>query len=393
MAQSSSSPMNRVLRSDLIGCGKEDLPTPALLIDMDLLERNIATMSRYVHSKGIQLRPHAKSHKCPEIARRQLAAGAVGVCAATITEAEALAAAGISGILITSEMVGRNRIERLVRLTATQPDTLSVVDNPVHARQLSDSAVAAGVPLNVLLDLDPGLHRTGILPSENAFALAQLLMQLPNLRLRGVQCYSGNTAHVVGYEARRAHSEQAMSPALEFFSRLQRNGFPVEIMTGGSTGTYNIDSEFPGMTELQVGSYVFMDIEYRDIGGERGAIYDDFVHSLTVLATVISRSHDGLATVDAGLKAFATDRAFGPEVKDLQGVEYRFAGDEHGFLLLHNPSRPVALGDKLEFLVPHCDPTVNLYDQVFCLRGNYVEAVWPIARGYAYRDATARCGV
>jgi D-serine deaminase-like pyridoxal phosphate-dependent protein len=230
--------------------------------------------------------------------------------------------------------------------------------------------------------MDPGMHRTGIPAGEGAVALAELLARSPNLRLRGLQCYSGTTAHVVGYEARRAHSLQAMTPALELFAELRKRGFPVEIMTGGSTGTYNIDCTFPGMSELQVGSYVFMDIEYRDIGGKDGPVYQDFAHSLTVLSTVVSRSHADLATVDAGLKAFATDRQFGPEPKNISGVTYHFGGDEHGILSLTQPSRKIQLGDKLEFLVPHCDPNVNLYDRVFCIRGDRVEAVWPIVRGY-----------
>jgi len=364
------------------GLSKDDLPTPALLIDLEVLEANIATMSNHAQTAGIKLRPHAKSHKCPEIALRQIQAGALGVCAATIGEAEALAAAGVSGLLITSEMVGHNKIERLLHLTRSRPETLTVVDNPVHAQQLSAAARAAGITVNVLIDIDPNMHRTGIPAGEDALALAETLAILPNLQLHGLQCYSGLSAHVVGYEARRVHSQQALAPALELFLRLQQRGLPVEIMSGGSTGTYNIDYELTGMTELQVGSYVFMDIEYRDIGGKTGPVYNDFGFSLTVLATVISQSHRGLATVDAGLKAFATDRQFGPELKGITGVQYRFGGDEHGILELQNPSREIKLGDRLEFLVPHCDPTVNLYDRVYCVRGDAVEAVWPIVGRY-----------
>ena len=365
-----------------IGLSKAELPTPALLIDLAALEANIAKMAGHAQSVGISLRPHAKSHKCLEIAKRQLAAGALGVCAATISEAEALVAAGITGVHLTSPMAGREKISRLVQLTGRQPDVMSVVDNALHAEQLSDAAAAAKVTLNVLVDIDPGMHRTGIPAGEGAVALVELIARLPHLRLRGLQCYSGTTAHVVGYEARRAHSLQAMTPALELFAELCKRGFPLEIMTGGSTGTYNIDGSFPGMTELQVGSYVFMDIEYRDIGGIDGPVYQDFAHSLTVLSTVVSKSHANLATVDAGLKAFATDRQFGPELKDLSGVAYNFGGDEHGILVVTQASRDLKLGDKLEFLVPHCDPNVNLYDRAFCLRNDRVAEVWPIVRGY-----------
>lgn len=365
-----------------IGLHKNDLPTPALLIDLDLLEANIAKMAAHAKAVGIDLRPHAKSHKCPEIAKRQIAAGAVGVCAATISEAEALVDAGIASVLITSPMAGHEKISRLVQLSARQPEVMAVVDNADHAKQLSEAAANAKVTINILVDIDPGMHRTGIPAGEGAVALVELIAKLPHLRLRGLQCYSGMTAHVVGYEARRAHSLQAMTPALELFAELRKRGLPVEIMTGGSTGTYNIDCSFPGMSELQVGSYVFMDIEYRDIGDKGGPVYRDFTHSLTVLSTVVSKSHANLATIDAGLKAFATDRQFGPEPKDVTGVVYHFGGDEHGILELQQPSREIELGDKLEFLVPHCDPNVNLYDRVFCIRKERVEAVWPIVRGY-----------
>lgn len=372
----------RTPRRESAGLSKHDLPTPSLLVDLDLMDSNIETMGAFVRSSGLSLRPHVKTHKCGEIARRQVLAGAVGVCAATLREAEAMAQAGIAGILITGEAVGREKVERLVRLTRRQPDTMSVVDCAAHAEQLSDAARAAGVTLNVLIDIDPGLHRTGIPAGDGAIALAEQIAGLPGLLLRGLQCYSADTSHVPGFEARRAHSEHCMLPAIETFSRLKEIGLPVEIMSGASTGTYNIDAAFTGMTELQCGSYVFMDVDYRKIGGRGGPEYEDFAQCLTVLATVISRNHPRMATVDAGFKAFATDRPFGPVLKGITGVTYRFGGDEHGMLELEDPSREIRLGDRLEFVIPHCDPTVNLHDQIYGLRGDRVEAVWPIARGY-----------
>jgi D-serine deaminase-like pyridoxal phosphate-dependent protein len=173
-----------------------------------------------------------------------------------------------------------------------------------------------------------------------------------------------------------------MQPALELFDGMKQRGFPADILSGGSTGTYNIDTDLAGMTELQAGSYIFMDIDYRIIGGKGGPVFDDFGHSLTVLATVVSKNHPGLATVDAGFKAFATDRPFGPELKGITGCEYHFAGDEHGILELKEPSSHIRLGDRLEFIVPHCDPNVNLYDRMYCTRGETVESVWPVCRGY-----------
>jgi 3-hydroxy-D-aspartate aldolase len=366
----------------LNGLTKHDLSTPSLLLDLDLFESNIAKMSNHARAASINLRPHAKTHKCAEIAIRQIRAGALGVCAATIREAEAMAAAGIKGILITCEMVGRERIERLLRLTQKAADTISVVDNTAHVAQLNDAATAAKIKLNVMIDIDPGMRRTGIPAGDRAVALAEKIKKLPSLNLSGVQCYSGVSSHVVGFEARRAHSEKATAPAFETIERLKKMGIEVNMVSGGSTGTYNIDPGLKGLTELQAGSYVFMDVEYRNIGGKSGALYDDFGQSLTVVATVISQSHAGVATVDAGFKAFATDRSYGPDIKGVTGIKYHFAGDEHGILELQKPSREIRLGDRLEFIVPHCDPNVNLYDRIYCLRGEKLEAVWTIARGY-----------
>lgn len=367
------------------GLSKEDLPTPSLLVDLDKLEGNLHKMSQHAKSASIQLRPHAKTHKCPEIAKRQIAAGALGVCTSTIHEAEVMAAAGIQGLLITSELVGKNKIERLLRLARKQPETLAVVDHASHAEQLSDAAAAAKLTLNVMIDIDPIGRRTGILPGDDAFGLAERIMKMPHLKLRGIHSYSGASSHVTGFEARKEHSHKVMQTPLESFFRMKKAGMPVEIMSGGSTGTYNIDPSInKGMTELQVGSYVFMDVDYRRVGGQSGSVYEDFTPSLSVLATVISKNHPDRATVDAGYKAFATDRKFGPEIQGVTGVEYQFNGDEHGALIFNNPSQEIRLGDRLEFIVPHCDPNVNLYDRLFCVRGQKVVAVWPVAgRGYS----------
>ncbi len=361
-----------------------DLPTPALVLDLDLFEMNLSKMSRYTRAVSINLRPHAKTHKCPEIARRQIAAGALGVCVSTIHEAEVMAAAGVRGLLLTSEMVGQNKIKRLIRLTRRQPETISVVDNALHASELSRAADEAKLTLNVMIDVDPGGRRTGVAPGEPAITLAEQVVKLPRLLLRGVHSYSGASAHVVGFETRRDHSHQAMQAPLETFRLLKEKGFTMEIMSGGSTGTYNIDPSLKGMTELQVGSYIFMDVDYRRIGGKSGDVYVDFAPALSVLSTVISKNHPDRATVDAGIKAFATDRRFGPEVKGMRGVEYQFGGDEHGILVLSEPEHAIKLGDRLEFIVPHCDPNINLYDRLYCLRSGRVEDIWLIAgRGHS----------
>ena len=365
------------------GVTKGDLSTPSLLLDLDVFEANVGRMAAHATEAGLDLRPHAKTHKCSEIARRQVGAGALGVCVATIREAEAMAAAGIGGLLLTSESVGPNKIHRLIRLCNRKPDTMAVVDHPSNAEQLDEAASAAGAQVNVLVDVDPLGRRTGVPPGPRAVALAQTVDRLPNLRLRGVHGYCGASSHVKGFEERKRHSEQYMGPVLETHAAMLRKGLPVEIMSGASTGTYNIDSAMDGMTELQVGSYALMDVDYRVIGGSNGEVYDDFGHALHVLATVISKNHDDIATVDAGLKAFATDRTFGPDVARPGGLTYAFRGDEHGALMLADAEREIALGDKVELVVPHCDPNVNLYDRMYCVRGEHVRQVWKIdARGH-----------
>ncbi len=354
-----------------------DLATPCLVLDLDRFESNIERMSRFAKSHSVSMRPHAKTHKCVEVARRQIALGAIGISVATIAEAEVMAAAGLRGLLLTAEMVGEPKVSRLMRVMSQAPDTMVVVDNPENVHELQRAAATAGVQLTLLIDLDIGQNRTGIEPGEPALHLAEEISRARNLSLKGICAYAGHAAHVVGFEARKAASIKAMGQALETRDLLRRNGHTIEILSGGSSGTYNIDPEIDGVTELQSGSYVFMDVEYRKIGGQSGSVYQDFEPALTVLSTVIHRSQKK-TIVDAGLKAFATDRAFGPELSDVSGVTYTFVGDEHGSLKLENPSREVRLGDKLRFIPPHCDPNVNLYDRIYCARGENVEGFWPI---------------
>lgn len=363
----------------LAGLTKADLTTPCLLLDLDLFEANVARMAAHAKAAKINLRPHGKTHKCVEVAHRQLKAGAIGLCVATIREAEAMSAAGVKGLLITSELVGKPKIDRLMRLLRRAPDTLVVVDALAHAQQLSEAALAAKLELHVLMDVDPAGRRTGVPAGEQAVKLAEQLVKLPGLRLRGIHGYSGASAHVNGFDARRNHSTKVMTPVLETFAQLKRLGLPVEIMSGGSTGTYNIDTELKGMTELQVGSYVFMDKDYRLVGGKSGAEYDDFNCALTVMGTVISKLYDDHATLDCGIKAFAKDRKFDADVKGITGVTFSANSDEHGTLLFNTnpgPSREIKLGDRIEFIVPHCDPNVNLYDRMYCVRGENVVDVW-----------------
>jgi len=361
---------------------RDDVPTPALLLDLDRFERNLRRMAEHARRSGKHLRPHAKTHKSPEIARRQIAAGALGVACAKLGEAEVMARAGIRGLLITTEIVAPAALRRLTRLVSEAPDTLIVVDNADNVVALGREAAADGVVVGVLVDVDVGNRRTGVAPGEAALGLARAVATQRALRLRGLQGYAGHCAHVVGWEKRREASLGALRPLTETRALLERHGLPVEVVAGGSTGTWDIDVELPSLTELQAGSYCVMDLDYRRIGGRSGPLLTDFEMALTVVATVVSVPTRDRAMVDAGLKAFSTDKPFPPEAVERPGIEYAFAGDEHGRLTISDPSRPPRLGERIEFFPPHCDPTLNLYDRVYAVRGPKVEAVWEIeARG------------
>jgi 3-hydroxy-D-aspartate aldolase len=357
---------------------RDEIPTPALLLDLDRFERNLARMAQHVRATGKALRPHAKTHRCPDIAKLQVAAGALGVACAKLGEAEVMARAGVRGLLITTEVVPAASIRRLTRLVGEAPDTLVVVDHADNVRALARAAAEDGVRLDVLVDVHVGGRRTGVEPGEPALALGRLVSEQRALRLRGLQGYAGHCAHVMGWAARRTASHAAMTPLMETRAHFEAAGLPVEVVAGGSTGTYDIDSELAGLTELQSGSYCVMDLEYRRIGGREREALTDFEMALTVVATVVSVAADR-AMVDAGLKAFSTDKPFPPEAVERPGIEYGFAGDEHGRLTLTDPSRRPTLGERIEFFPPHCDPTFNLYDRVWVVRGAKVEAVWEIA--------------
>lgn len=357
---------------------RNDLPTPALLLDLDSFEFNINRMMQHMQRHNLALRPHGKTHKCPEIAKALIRAGAVGACTAKISEAEVFAQNGVSGLLITTAVIGKHKIERAVRLAAKQLDSIFVVDNAQNARDLNDAAAEAHIRLNLALDLLV-CNRTGIQPGLPALSLAEAIDAMPHVELVGIQAYAGHATQVVGWEERRKVSLEAMAKAVGTRRLLESKGIGVSLLTGGSTATYNIDSEIEGMTELQPGSFIFMDLAYNSIGGQDGPVYRDFRNSLTVLTTVVSKPETNLAVVDGGFKAFSTDQPFMPEAKNIQGISYGWGGDEHGMLNLAKASRTINVGDHVEFIIPHCDPSVNLYDRIFCLRGDSVELVWQIA--------------
>ncbi len=359
----------------------EDVPTPALLVDVARMELNLAKMAAHAEEQGISLRPHTKTHKCPLLAKRQMEMGAVGVCCAKVGEAEVMVEAGIGEVLITSPVVTDDKIRRVVALSKRSPEVTLVVDHAAAAERLHRAAEAGGVTQRVLVDLDVGTRRTGIATGQPALELARTIDRLPKLDLRGLQAYAGHLMHVHGHAERRARSLEALAAAVETRRLIEADGIAVSVLSGGGTGTWDIDPEIDGMTDLQVGSYLFMDEQYRRIGSRGGEVFDDFETSLFVQVTAISQPVPEMITTDGGYKAFASD-ADRPRLADIGGVVYGWGGDEHGMLRIADAARPVQLGDRLRCITPHCDPTVNLYDVYYPVREGRVEELWPIsARG------------
>ena len=359
---------------------RHGLNTPALVIDLDALTRNIAGMADFARTRGLQLRPHAKTHKSPDIARRQIEAGAVGICCAKIGEAEVLADHGIArGLHITSPVVSLPAIERVVELNARTEELTCVVDNPINVSALGAAARGSGKPLSVILDIDPGMGRTGVGSAAAALAVFEAIQAEEALRYVGVQFYCGAQQHIESYEARR----QAMAERAAFvrgvIDALGTVGGRPRIVTGGGTGSHRIDATLNLFTELQVGSYVFMDAQYLacDLTGEDEP--SSFETALMIDARVVSANTPGLVTLDAGLKAFSTD-AGNPLVLSgaPAGATYRFMGDEHGALILPDGAT-LPLAHVVTLGAPHCDPTVNLYDTYHVVQGDTLRALWPVA--------------
>jgi 3-hydroxy-D-aspartate aldolase len=361
-----------------IGMPLTEVDTPSLLLDLDAFERNLDLLDTSLSGKPVKVRPHAKSHKCSEIALRQLARGAVGVCCQKVSEAEAMVQGGVPDVLISNEVVGAAKLKRLAEL-AKRARIAVCADDAENVAALDQAARAAGVTLNVLVEVNVGANRCGVEPGEPVVRLAQQVVSRRNLRFAGLQAYHGSAQHVRKVEERRAAIEQAVARVRLTTGLLAREGIACEKVTGAGTGTYLFEAVSGAYDEIQPGSYIFMDADYGR-NEWSGSGIPRFEHSLFVWATVMSRPVPERALVDAGLKAFSVDSGM-PRVADLEGVECVRASDEHGVLRVNGAPR-LAVGDKLKLIPGHCDPTVNLHDHFVCVRGGRVEALWPItARG------------
>jgi len=361
-----------------LGSPVSTIETPALVLDIDAFERNLDLMANAVRGSGLALRPHAKSHKCPDIAKAQIARGAVGICCQKVDEAAAFVAAGIANVLVTNEIVAPAKIARLAALARAA--TVGVlVDDAAVVADLSAAAIQAGGTLHAYVEIDVGAHRCGVLPGAASVAVACAIAAAPGLHFRGLHAYHGAAQHMRTPTERRAAIASASELTALTKSALEAAGIACPVITGAGTGTWQLERDSHVYTELQPGSYIFMDADYN-----RNALARDehsFEQSLYVLSSVMSTPTPQRAIVDAGLKAFAFDSGL-PLVTAAHGLEYVRASDEHGVLRVDSAIARPQLNDRIWLIPGHCDPTVNLYDWIVGVRGERVECVWPItARG------------
>ena len=360
---------------------RSDVPTPALLVDIDILDRNISLMRDAAAQLGVKLRPHAKAHKCVEVGQRIMAAGAAGLSCATIGEAEAMALGGIGGILVTAPLTSPDALQRLSRLLLRGADIAVIADHPASLAELSAVAKGAGRRLEILVDVDVGMGRTGCLEIADAVALARQVAADPALSYAGIQAYWGNLQHVSPFAERARLIAIQAERVRAVIAALSTAGLPPTVVSGGGTGSHRIDAATGLFTEIQPGSYLFMDSCYGAISISEND--NPFAPSLFVAASVVSANKPGRVVVNAGWKAFAADS--GKPVALRGGppgaAQFRFMGDEHGALDFEGKAGP-ALGSTIEFLTSHCDPTVNLYHAFHVVRGDEVIDIWPIRARY-----------
>ena len=354
------------------GMSIDEVDTPALIVDLDALEANLDHMAALAAAAGVKLRPHAKTHKSPVIAHMQMARGAVGQCVQKVAEAEILAWGGVPDILVSNEVVSPRKLARLAALTRFSRIAVCV-DDPRGIDLIEAAARDAGIRLNVLIEIDVGAGRCGIAPGPDAVALAKRIAASAHLTFGGLQAYQGGAQHLRTLEERSASIATAARQTKGVVEDLKRAGLDCAIVTGAGTGTFPLEAASGAFTELQVGSYVFMDADYG-----RNHPAPPFRNSLFVLCSAMSVTRAGLAVVDAGHKAVAVDSGL-PLVWSRQGVAYVGASDEHGKLSLAPDAAPIRLGERIMLTPGHCDPTVDRYDWYVGIRKDRVESLWPVA--------------
>lgn len=342
-----------------------EIDTPALLVDLDAMERNLAKMAGFFSAGSTRLRPHYKNHKCPVLARRQIDAGAIGLTCATLSEAEALVSNGIGNILISSEIAGDQKIRRFIDL-ARHADIIAVVDNPKAARALAAAGREKSCRIGVLVDINVGQNRTGVKPGEPVLELARQVLE-EGLWLRGLMGYEGHVAHMREGPEKEAAYDLAMNPLMQSRCLLEQNGIPVGIVSTGGTGTHHLTRRFTQITEFQAGSYLVMDAEYR-------TTHTEFELALTILGTVISVTERDRVVVDAGLKSISGEHGL-PMIKSHEGLRFRRLNAEHGIIEILDPGVSLVPGETVEIWPQYSDATINLHERMYGVRNGQVEEV------------------
>lgn len=365
----------RISRRDFRDITKDVLPTPCMVVDLPMFDRNVKKLAAQAKAAGINVRPHVKIHKSVDVAKRQIAEGAIGLTCATIAEAELMCGAGIQHVLWTKQPASLNNIARAVALSKRDPTFMFVVDDPVVLNWLEDAASAHNTRLRLAVSVFAGLKRQGIENGQPAVDLGRRVASSKRISFEGFMAYSGGAAHTRGWEARRKKSEDDLAGARETVALARKSGLPVNFVSGGSTGTYNIDHA-NGLTELEAGSYVFMDTAYFAIGGKTDQnTYSDFDGALTVLTTIDSKRHAGLATIDYGNKAMLrpTDK-----VKGMPWIQVSSQGAEYGGLNWKDGDRDLKIGERVEIYCTNLDTSTNCYDRYYVAKGDQIVDVWPI---------------
>jgi D-serine deaminase-like pyridoxal phosphate-dependent protein len=353
-----------------IGVSKDEIDTPALLVDLDLVDKNILQLADYLRDKRTKLRAHTKVHRIPLLAHKQLNAGAIGICCQKVSAAESMVAAGVKEVMVTNQIVTPQKIMRLIALAKTA--SISVpVDSEHNAQNLSRTAEQEGVVLNVLVDVHLGSQRCGVEPGEPAVKLARTIRSLKGLRLMGLMAFEGHLSWIEPREKRRAEIRKAESLLIETKALAEKSGIHVENISTGSTGTYDVTAENPELTELQAGTYVLMDGKYRKHVPE-------FACALTVLSTVIIRPANDRAITDAGLMSINV--ALGnPEITGRDGIEVTELHAENTVLKTESQSK-ITAGDKIEFIPSYLDATVSSHKRIYGIRKGRVESIWNTSR-------------
>jgi D-serine deaminase-like pyridoxal phosphate-dependent protein len=366
-----------------VGAHVSEIDTPALLIDLDALERNIRRMQERLAGTKVRLRPHSKTHKSTTIANLQIAAGAAGVCCQKVSEAEIMVDGGVGDVLISNEVIGDAKIDRVAAL-ARRAKLAICVDDADNVQALAAAAARCGATIDVLVELNVGANRCGVESAGDLVRLARMIALEPSLRFAGIQAYHGAAQHLRTFEERRSAIEGAVAKVTAATGALRDAGLPCDVITGAGTGTFELEMASGVYNELQAGSYVFMDVDYGRNRDRTGQPIAEFENALFVLTTVMSYPVANRAVVDAGLKALSVDSGM-PQVVGFDGVAYVSASDEHGRLEITRADRPFQLGDKIRLVPGHCDPTVNLHDWLVGVRDARVEALWPVsARGAVF---------